>query len=72
MGLAPVLVDEIFSQILAINKKGTTILLVEQNAAEALDIADFAYVLEVGYTTLHGPAKEIAKDPRVREAYLGV
>lgn len=44
----------------------------EQNAAEALDIADFAYVLEVGYTTLHGPAKEIAKDPRVREAYLGV
>ncbi len=72
MGLAPVLVDEIFSQILAINKKGTTILLVEQNAAEALDIADFAYVLEVGYTTLHGPAKEIAQDPRVREAYLGV
>ncbi|MCE1158610.1 MAG: ABC transporter ATP-binding protein [Spirochaetia bacterium] len=72
MGLAPVLVDEIFSQILAINKKGTTILLVEQNAAEALDIADFAYVLEVGYTTLHGPAKEIVKDPRVREAYLGV
>jgi branched-chain amino acid transport system ATP-binding protein len=72
MGLAPVLVDEIFSQILAINKKGTTILLVEQNAAEALEIADFAYVLEVGYTTLHGPAKEIAEDPRVREAYLGV
>ncbi len=72
MGLAPVLVDEIFSQILAINKKGTTILLVEQNAAEALDIADFAYVLEVGYTTIHGPAKEIAADPRVREAYLGV
>jgi branched-chain amino acid transport system ATP-binding protein len=72
MGLAPVLVDEIFSQILTINKKGTTILLVEQNAAEALDIADFAYVLEVGYTTLSGPAKEIAADPRVREAYLGV
>mgnify|MGYP001466656073 FL=1 len=72
MGLAPVLVDEIFSQIQAINKKGTTILLVEQNAAEALDIADFAYVLEVGYTTIHGPAKKIAADPRVREAYLGV
>ena len=72
MGLAPVLVDEIFEQIVAINKRGTTILLVEQNAAEALDIADFAYVLEVGYTTIHGPAKEIAQDPRVREAYLGV
>ena len=72
MGLAPVLVDEIFAQIVAINKRGTTILLVEQNAAEALDIADFAYVLEVGYTTISGPAKQIAQDPRVREAYLGV
>jgi len=72
MGLAPVLVDEIFEKIVAINKRGTTILLVEQNAAEALDIADFAYVLEVGYTTISGPAKEIAADPRVREAYLGV
>jgi branched-chain amino acid transport system ATP-binding protein len=72
MGLAPVLVDEIFDRIVAINKRGTTILLVEQNAAEALDIADFAYVLEVGYTTISGPAKEIAADPRVREAYLGV
>jgi len=72
MGLAPVLVDEIFEQIVAINKRGTTILLVEQNAAEALDIADFAYVLEVGYTTISGTAKEIAADPRVREAYLGV
>jgi len=72
MGLAPVLVDEIFDKIVTINKKGTTILLVEQNATEALEIADFAYVLEVGYTTISGPAKEIAADPRVREAYLGV
>ena len=72
MGLAPVLVDEIFSKIVAINKRGITILLVEQNAAEALDIADFAYVLEVGYTTISGKAKDIAADPRVREAYLGV
>jgi len=72
MGLAPVLVDEIFEKIVAINRRGTTILLVEQNASEALDIADFAYVLEVGYTTISGPAKEIAADPRVREAYLGV
>ena len=72
MGLAPVLVDEIFDKIVAINKKGVTVLLVEQNATEALEIADFAYVLEVGYTTISGPAKEIAADPRVREAYLGV
>jgi len=72
MGLAPVLVDEIFDKIVAINKRGTTVLLVEQNATEALEIADFAYVLEVGYTTISGPAKEIAADPRVREAYLGV
>lgn len=72
MGLAPVLVDEIFNQIVAINKRGMTILLVEQNAAEALDIADFAYVLEVGYTKISGPARDIAQDPRVREAYLGI
>lgn len=72
MGLAPVLVDEIFRQIVEINKRGITILLVEQNAAEALDIADLAYVLEVGYTTIHGPSKAMAEDPRVREAYLGV
>jgi branched-chain amino acid transport system ATP-binding protein len=72
MGLAPVLVDEIFEKIVAINKRGTTVLLVEQNAAEALEIADFAYVLEVGYVTLSGPAAEVAADPRVREAYLGV
>jgi branched-chain amino acid transport system ATP-binding protein len=72
MGLAPVLVDEIFAKIVALNKLGMTVLLVEQNAAEALEIADFAYVLEVGYTTISGPAKQIADDPRVREAYLGV
>ena len=72
MGLAPVLVDEIFDKIVAINKRGTTILLVEQNASEALHIADYAYVLEVGYTTISGPAQEIAADSRVRAAYLGV
>ncbi len=72
MGLAPVLVDEIFERIVAINKSGRTILLVEQNAAEALEIADYAYVLETGYSTLSGPAKEMAADDRVREAYLGV
>jgi branched-chain amino acid transport system ATP-binding protein len=72
MGLAPVLVDEIFDKIVAINKRGTTVLLVEQNAFEALEISDFAYVLEVGFSTISGPSKEIAADPRVREAYLGV
>lgn len=72
MGLAPVLVDEIFNQIVAINKRGITVLLVEQNASEALDIADYAYILEVGYTTISGEAKAIAEDQRVREAYLGV
>jgi branched-chain amino acid transport system ATP-binding protein len=72
MGLAPVLVDEIFNTIVKINKLGTTILLVEQNAAESLEIADYAYVLEVGYVTLSGPAKEVAADKRVQEAYLGV
>jgi len=72
MGLAPVLVDEIFDRIVAINKQGTTVLLVEQNAMEALEIADFAYILEVGYTTISGEAKTIEHDQRVREAYLGV
>jgi len=72
MGLAPVLVDEIFEQIVAINRRGTTILLVEQNAVEALAIADYAYVLEVGYTTLSGTGKEVEENPKVREAYLGV
>jgi branched-chain amino acid transport system ATP-binding protein len=72
MGLAPVLVDEIFERIVAINKQGTTVLLVEQNAMEALEIADFAYILEVGYTTISGEAKAIERDQRVREAYLGV
>jgi branched-chain amino acid transport system ATP-binding protein len=72
MGLAPLLVDEIFDKIVAINRKGTTVLLVEQNAFEALEISDFAYVLEVGASTISGPSKEIAADARVREAYLGV
>jgi branched-chain amino acid transport system ATP-binding protein len=67
-----VLVDEIFERIVAINKQGTTVLLVEQNAMEALEIADFAYILEVGYTTISGEAKAIERDQRVREAYLGV
>ena len=55
-----------------INKQGTTILLVEQNAKKALEISDFAYVLEVGSITFSGPSKEIAENPKVKEAYLGV
>lgn len=72
MGLSPVLVEEIFDIILKINKQGTTILLVEQNAKKALEISDFAYVLEVGSITLSGPSKEIEENPKVKEAYLGV
>jgi branched-chain amino acid transport system ATP-binding protein len=71
MGLAPVLVDEIFSIIGEINRAGTTILLVEQNAYKALSIADRAYVLETGRISLSGSAKELMEDERVKKAYLG-
>jgi branched-chain amino acid transport system ATP-binding protein len=71
MGLAPVLVDEIFQVLCQINSQGTTILLVEQNARKALEIAHYAYVLEVGTIALQGEAKELKEDPRVKEAYLG-
>ncbi len=71
MGLSPLLVSEIFQIIEEINKKGTTILLVEQNAKRALAIADRAYVLETGRITLEGTGQELARDERVRKAYLG-
>jgi len=71
MGLAPILVDEIFDILDKINKQGTTILLVEQNARKALNLANYAYVLEVGTIALEGDAKELLNDPRVKEAYLG-
>ncbi len=71
MGLSPLLVSEIFHIIEEINKKGTTVLLVEQNAKRALSIAHRAYVLETGYITLSGTGEEFAKDERVRKAYLG-
>jgi len=71
MGLAPMLVEEIFRIIEEINKGGTSILLVEQNAAMALGIADRAYVLETGTVALEGPAKELLENPQVKEAYLG-
>ena len=71
MGLSPLLVSEIFHIIQEINDKGTTILLVEQNAKRALAIADRAYVLETGTITLEGTGEELANDERVQKAYLG-
>lgn len=71
MGLAPMLVEQIFQIIQEINASGTTILLVEQNANMALSIAHRAYVLETGEVRLQGDAKELARDPEVRKAYLG-
>ena len=71
MGLAPILVDEIFSIIQEINRTGTTILLVEQNAFKALSIADRAYILETGSIASSGNASDLIKDDSVRSAYLG-
>jgi branched-chain amino acid transport system ATP-binding protein len=71
MGLAPILVDEIFSIIRRINESGTTILLVEQNAFKALGIADRAYIMEIGEIVKSGPAAELMKDDSVKAAYLG-
>jgi len=71
MGLAPLFVEEIFAIIAALKADGTTILLVEQNASAALDIADHAYVLENGRIVLSGPAAEVAANPAVAAAYLG-
>ena len=71
MGLAPILVEQIFDIIKELHAAGTTILLVEQNAQMALSIADRAYVLGTGKITISGPADEVLADDRVREAYLG-
>lgn len=71
MGLAPILVDQIFSIIKELHAAGTTILLVEQNASKALEIADRAYVLETGRITLSGTGKELSASDEVRKAYLG-
>ena len=72
MGLSPILVEEIFNIIRDINSQGTSILLVEQNAQMALSISHRAYVLETGRIVLAGSAKEIADNPQVKAAYLGV
>ena len=71
LGLAPLLVREIFNIILRINAEGKTVLLVEQNALAALSIADYAYVLEVGRVVAEAPGQELLKDPKVKAAYLG-
>lgn len=71
MGLAPLVVQQIFDVIKDINKMGTTVLLVEQNARKALQIADYAYVMETGKIVMEGPAQEVASNPDVMAAYLG-
>ena len=71
LGLAPLLVKEIFRIILRINAEGKTILLVEQNALAALSVAHYGYVLEVGRVVMEMPAKQLLNNPKVREAYLG-
>jgi branched-chain amino acid transport system ATP-binding protein len=71
MGLAPIFVQRIFETILEVNKQGTSILLVEQNALMALDVADRGYVLETGHVALADDAKALAQNPEVRKTYLG-
>jgi len=72
LGLAPMLVEEIFNVIKKINNEGTTILLVEQNAKKALSVAHRGYVLETGKIIKTGHGLELLNDPKVQEAYLGV
>jgi branched-chain amino acid transport system ATP-binding protein len=72
LGLAPIVVENIFEIIQRINREGVTILLVEQNAQMALHIAHRGYVLETGEVTLEGPAKDLLENPKVRSAYLGL
>ena len=72
MGLAPRLVAEIFARVAALKAEGTTILLVDQNAAAALAVADRGYVMEGGHVVLQGAAAELLHDPQVRQAYMGL
>lgn len=71
LGLAPLIVETIFDTLQAIRDEGTTILLVEQNALMTLERADYAYVMELGKVSIHGPASELLRDERLIEAYLG-
>jgi branched-chain amino acid transport system ATP-binding protein len=71
MGLAPIVIDEVFRRLADLKQRGLTMLLVEQLAYRALDLADYAYVIEHGRIELEGPARSLRNDPRVRAAYLG-
>jgi branched-chain amino acid transport system ATP-binding protein len=71
MGLSPIMVDKIFEVVREVSAQGVTVLLVEQNASRALQIADRAYVMESGLITMQGDAKQMLSDPKVRAAYLG-
>jgi branched-chain amino acid transport system ATP-binding protein len=71
LGLAPAIVDEIFDRIEQINREGMSVLLVEQNARMALDVAEHGYVIETGRVVLRGSARELAADPVVQASYLG-
>lgn len=71
LGLAPLVVRDIFEIIKEIRKEGTTVVIVEQNALQTLKIADYGYVLEVGEISMEGPADKLIRDPKLVEAYLG-
>ena len=71
LGLAPLIIKDIFKTLQEIRAEGTTILIVEQNALAALKIADYGYVLELGKISVQGPAQELIRDERLVEAYLG-
>jgi branched-chain amino acid transport system ATP-binding protein len=71
LGLAPMVFKEIFRMIEALRERGQTILMVEQNASQALDISDYAYVLELGQNKFEGTGTEIQNDARIRQLYLG-
>ena len=71
MGLVPIVIDELFEKIVEINRSGVPILMVEQNARLALKVSDRAYILERGAITAQGPSRQMLRDPKVREAYLG-
>ena len=71
LGLAPLIVRDIFNIIREFKNEGTTVLIVEQNALQTLKIADYAYVLQLGEVIIEGKAKELRQDPKLVEAYLG-
>jgi branched-chain amino acid transport system ATP-binding protein len=71
MGLSPIMTQRILETVRELRESGTTVLLVEQNALAALSLSDYAYVIDLGRTTLSGTGAELLTDPRVREAYLG-